>query len=155
MKRMISSLLAIAVLTTAVMLAPGAKHHLNVLPVVHAQSGCSNATLSGHYGLTFQGFDILRGGTNSVPFAGAGVLGFDGAGNVSISLATALNGRISPVDTSAGTYTVNSDCTGAVSLTTGNAAGETLYLVIVSSGREVLGMSTLNTQTLTFDAKKQ
>jgi hypothetical protein len=155
MKRMITSLLAMAVLAAVAMFAPTAKHRFTALPLVHAQSGCSNATLSGNYGLTFQGFDIVRGGMNSVPFAGAGVLGFDGGGNVSISLTTALNGQISPVDTSAGTYTVNSDCTGALSLTTGNAAGETLYLVIVSSGREVLGMSTLNTQTLTFDAKKQ
>ena len=155
MKRIITSLSAIAVLAAGAMLAPTAKHHFTALPVVHAHSGCSNATLSGIYVFTFQGFDIPGTGSHSVPFAGAGVLGFDGGGSVFITAATALNGQISPVDTSTGTYTINSDCTGTASFTVGNAAGETLYLVAVSRGREVLGMATLNTQTLAFDAKQQ
>ncbi len=155
MKRTITFLLTIAALATVATLAPTAKHPFTVLPVVHAQSGCSSASLSGNYGFTFQGFDILRAGAHSVPFAGAGVLAFDEAGNVSISFATALNGNIFTGATGTGTYTVSSDCTATVSFMTGDAAGETLNGVIVSGGREVVGMSTLNTQTLTFDAKQQ
>jgi hypothetical protein len=149
------SLLALAVIATVAITAPNAKHRFTALPVVHAQSGCSTATLSGDYGFIFQGFDTLRAGANSVPFAGAGVMAFDGAGDVSISFATALNGKISTGATGTGTYTINSDCTGTASFTTGDAAGETLNLVIVGGGREALGMSTLNTQTFTIDAKQQ
>jgi hypothetical protein len=155
MKKKITLLLMMATLVIIATVAPTARHHFTVLSVVHAQSGCSSASLSGNYGFTFQGFDIPRAGAHSVPFAGAGILAFDGAGNVSISFATALNGQVSTGAAGTGTYSVNSDCTGTTAFATGDAAGETLTWVIVSSGREVVGMSTLNTQTLTFDAKQQ
>jgi hypothetical protein len=156
-RRMITPfLLAIAVLAAVVMLAPTAKHRFTDFPVVHADRGCSNATLLGNYGFTFQGFDIPGADGQQVPFAGAGVLGFNGAGNASISFsATALGGVISLGGTGTGPYTVNSDCSGTITFTTGDAAGETLAMEVVGGGREMLGIATLNTQTITFDAKKQ
>jgi len=157
MKRMITSLSAIAVLAAGVMLAPTAKHRFMALPVVHAQGGCTDASVSGNYGVTFQGFDVPKAGIgNQVPFAGGGVFGFDGSGNVSFSFfTTVLGGQIAPPATATATYTVNSDCTGTISGTSSQVAGETLDFVIVGGGGEVLGFSTTNTQTFTFDAKKQ
>ena len=153
MRRISIALLITVVAAVATVISTANIH--NSLPVVHAHEGCSDSTLAGNYGFTFQGFDIITTGTHSVPFAGAGVLTFDGAGNVSINFTTALNGNISPPSSGGGTYTVSSDCTGTASFTTGDASGETLNLVIVGGRREVLGMSTLNTQTFAFDAKEQ
>src|SRR6516165_6923706 len=94
MKRMITLVFSIAGVATVAMLAPTAKHHLTVLPVIHAQSGCSNATLSGSYGFTFSGFQLqtahtvsAQGATQgkppmlSVPFYGAGLAQGDGLGH--------------------------------------------------------------------------
>jgi hypothetical protein len=68
---------------------------------------------------------------------------------------TVLGGKIGPPGTGTATYTVNPDCTGTISGTGSDVAGETLNFVIVGGGGEVLGISTTNTQTFTFDAKKE
>lgn len=67
----------------------------------------------------------------SVPWAGVGVESFDGMGNVTLSFAEALDGKITTGSTGAGTYTVNADCTGSESFTSGDAAGERANMVIV------------------------
>lgn len=153
MKGILSVFLALAVSATLVLVATSGKHSLTA---VRAQSGCSEPTLTGNYGVGWQGFDILIAGTHSVPWAGVGVLSFDGAGNVSFSATSSINGKIlAGGGSSAGTYTVNSDCTGSVVFTSGPGAGETDNFVIVGGGTEVLAASTLNTQTVMFDAKKQ
>jgi hypothetical protein len=138
----------VVVLTTTPKLKRG-------VPTVHAQSGCTDATLKGNYGVSWQGFDIVKGAAHEVPWAGVGVVGFDGAGNVSVSFTQALNGKITTGATGAGTYTVNSDCTGSPSFTSGDAAGESPIMVIVGGGTEVLFISTLSGQTIVLDAKKQ
>lgn len=157
MKRILGALLTTTTLVALAVLAITAKKGIATLPVVHAQGGCTNASVSGNYGFTLQGFDVPKAGIgNQVPFAGAGVLGFDGLGNVSFSFFTTVLGRkIAPPGTAAGTYNVNSDCTGTISGTSPEVAGETLDMVIVGGGGEVLGISTTNTQTFTLDAKKQ
>ncbi len=116
MKRTLTALLTTAVFAVVVMLAPNTKQGTTSLPIVHAQSGCSVATLTGNYGVRWQGFDILKGTAHEVPWAGVGVLTFDGAGNVSISFTQSLNGTISTGLTGVGTYTMNSDCTVSTSL---------------------------------------
>jgi len=155
MKRTLTALLTTAVFAVVVMLAPNTKQGTTSLPIVHAQSGCSVATLTGNYGVRWQGFDILKGTAHEVPWAGVGVLTFDGAGTVSFSWTQSLDGKISTGLSGAGNYSVNSDCTGSVSFTSGDAAEETANVVIVGGGQEVLSVSTLNTQTIMLDAKKQ
>jgi len=152
MKRIVSAFLALAVSAALVVVATNWKHSPRA---VHAQSGCSVATLTGNYGVSWQGFDILIAGTHAVPWAGVGVLSVDGKGNVTITFTSALNGKISTGATGAGSYTVNPDCTGSLSFTSGDAAGETANIVIVGGGTEVLALSTLTTQTIMLDAKKQ
>jgi hypothetical protein len=152
MQRIVRPLLALAVSATLVFVVTSWKHNL---VRVHAQSVCSVTTLNGNYGVSWQGFDILRAGTRSVPWAGVGVESFDGAGDVATSFTQALNGRITTGATGAGTYTVNPDCTGSASFTSGDAVGEISNFVIVGGGTEVLAISTLNTQTIVLDAKKE
>jgi hypothetical protein len=120
---------------------------------VYAQ--CSNATLSGNYAFTDAGFGTLRHSGPQVPIDAVGTLNFDGAGNVSFpTLTLAFDGSIS-TETGSGSYTVNSDCTGSISITGGSIAGITFNIVIVGGGAEVFGIVTSPANTQTFDAKKQ
>ncbi len=114
------------------------------MPKVHAQEvdleGCSAATLTGRYGLTFSGF-FTRGTVpgaidNFAPVAGGGLVTFDGRGDLSASETVSVDGQIAPVKV-LGTYTVKSDCTGT--FTTPHAH---LNLVIVRNGREILAVNT-------------
>src|ERR1700688_2351598 len=100
MKRMITSLLAIAVLAAVAMLAPTAKHRFTALPVVQAQSGCSNATLTGNYVLHYSGFNSKRNNyATELPIAAVGIGAFDGAGNATFSYNDAFNGHIGATTT--------------------------------------------------------
>ncbi len=83
------------------------------------------------------------------------MLTFDGAGNISTSFTVAFRGMISTGQSSTGTYTVNSDCTGSISFTTGDAAGLIFNMVIIGGGTKVFGINTFPSFTETFDAKKQ
>lgn len=156
MKRTISLLLTIAVLAAVATLTLAVKHHFTVLPVVHA-SGCSDATLTGNYAIVWSGFATPSNSTtgNEVPWAGAGVVQYDGAGNFSASWTNALNGRILPGLAAAGTYTVNSNCTGSLSFTTGDVTDVTANIVIVGGGVEVFAIDTTAGATLALDLKKQ
>ena len=156
MKRTTNLLLTIAVLTGLATLAPAVKDHFTVLPVVHA-SGCSDATLTGNYGITWSGFATPSNSTtgNEVPWAGAGVVQYDGTGNFSASWTNALNGRILTGLTAAGTYTVNSGCTGSLSFTSGDVTDVTANIVIVGGGVEVFAIDTTAGSTLALDLKKQ
>jgi hypothetical protein len=80
---------------------------------------CSNATLQGGFGYTSTGTLLasipglpppLAG-----PFAEVGRQTFDGKGNTDATATLSANGNIQRV-TIAGTYTVNPDCTGTMTL---------------------------------------
>ncbi len=150
MKRIISISLMLAVATGLVGLFSGSKR---IVPVVHAQSGCSVASLSGNYGFTGSGFASLNHSAKGAeaPVAYSGLENFDGAGNFSATFTVVNNGTISTGQTAAGTYTVNSDCTGTASFATGG----TFNLTVVSGGAELLVIQTDPGNTVTFDAKKE
>lgn len=157
MKRIFSVFLAMAAVAVLVFWAPTMKHGSTALPVVHAQSGCSAGTLTGNYAFSNPGFTTPGSPVKGieVPFAAVGVFAFDGAGNISTSYTFAFKGVVSQGLTSSGTYTVNSDCTGSISFTTGDAAGLNLNMVIIGGGTEIFGIETNPSFTGTFDAKKQ
>jgi hypothetical protein len=140
-KRILSVLFVLAVVMTTT-------------STVYAQ--CSNTTLNANYAFTDSGFaaphPTVRG--PEVPIVVVGVLRFDGAGNASLSFTLAINGGISPSLSDTGTYTVNSDCTGSISFTAGDAPID-FNIVIIGGGTEVFGIVTSDGNTQTFDAKKQ
>jgi len=153
MKRTLTLLLTLAVSAVLLVLGPMSKHNQFS---VHAQSGCSNATLGGNYAFLAPGFLIPHGKANEVPFAVEGVVAFDGAGNVFTSGDTVVSGGvISTQQNGTGTYTVNSDCTGSISFTAGNAAGLNLNLAIIGGGSELFAIYATPSFTVTLDGKKQ
>ena len=154
MKRALSAMVALAVVVTLTLFISPSRHDL--VRVVHAQSGCSDATLSGNYRFLYRGDDAPDHSgkrLNNVPQAAVGILNLNGAGGVSFSYTVVSNGvpsRTSLPDT--GTYTLHSDCAGTLTDTTADLHFD---IVSASEGTEVLGIQTDGGVTDTFDAKKQ
>jgi|SRR5215469_1246240 len=157
MKRILSALLTLAVFAALAIVTTTSEHSVRA---VYAQSGCSVATLSGNYAFTQPGFTTKNTmGLNPLPLAVVGVSAFDGAGNVSVTFTDQGPGKPSyiPVHnvTGSGTYSVNSDCTGSITGTSGGAAGITFDIVIIGGGTEVFGINTTPFVIATADFKKQ
>jgi len=162
MKRIFSTFLALAVSATLVFVATNWRHR--VTPV-HAQGGCSVATLNGNYGFTFSGFQLQSPGSGkgrgkSVPFYGEGLATLDGAGNFSFAFTFSQNGALphdsylTSTGSFTGTYTVNPDCTGSTTAAPGSG-GDNSVFVIVNGGAEVLATTVSAPDTLNIDFKKQ
>lgn len=82
----------------------------------HRQFHCGNATLEGKYAYIGDGF--VPGGPPPaplVPFAVAGIMTMDGAGNISNNATASNNGQILQ-NVSYGTYNINADCTGRMTI---------------------------------------
>lgn len=88
---------------------------LSLAPVAPAQyvGACSNVSAAGMWGMTETGTLVLP--TGAVPVAAIGSSTVDASGNMSGTLTSSLNGTLS-VDTINGTVTVNSDCTGTMTV---------------------------------------
>jgi len=154
MKRTVPALLAIAAVLAVGMLGPAAKQHVSILPVVHAQNGCSNATLTGNYVFTYSGFNSKRNNyATELPIAAVGVSAFDGAGNVTFSYSNAFDGHIGATTTpDLGTYAVNSDCTLTIS---DPAAGQTWAGAIIGGGSEWSTIVTSTGYTAEMSGKRE
>jgi hypothetical protein len=152
--RIYSALLALAVLAALAIVITTSKHGVRA---VYASTGCTDATLTSNYAFTLSGFVTPQRETtgNEVPVAAVGVFTFDGAGNFSAILSYSINGKIVAGDTSSGTNTVNGNCTGTLSFTTGDVAGSNFNMVIIGGGAEAFAISTLPGITQTVDLKKQ
>ena len=111
---------------------------------------CNLQTIKGSYA----GF--VKGEIPGVPLGvqGAPVTTFDGAGNFTDSDGVVFGGNFFPGLSSAGTYTVNSDCTGTL-----DHGGSIMRLLIVDNGKEIFGLVTdfgpLPPQVTTADWKRQ
>ena len=153
MKRILSAFLALVVSAALVVVATNWKHSVTA---VHAQGGCSNATLTGNYAFIYSGSNAPGrsvAGKNTFGNAVVGVLTLDGTGNLTASYTAVFNGHAfstSVPDT--GTYTVNSDCTGTATDATIDAH---FNLAIVGGGAEFFEIQTDAGTTDTLDAKKQ
>ena len=154
MKCSILVFLSVAALVGLLALTPTMKRHLSILPVVHAQNGCSNATLTGNYVFVYTGFNSKRNNkATELPIAAVGIAAFDGSGNVTFSYSSSFNGQIGATSTpDVGTYTVNSDCTMTAA---DPIAGNTWSGGIVGGGSEWDVITTSTGYTTTMTGKKQ
>ena len=146
MKRIFSLLFVLAVVVTTT-------------SSVYAQ--CSNSTLTGSYGFKETGFGARafgaarngKAGGPAIPVATVGVVTFDGAGNASFTVTQVFNSSGGAFfDAIPATYTVNSDCTGSITIEDFDLH---FYIVIVGGGAELFAIQTDIGSTLTVDAKKQ
>ena len=127
-----------------------------VVPLnVQAEPSCSHASLSGGFGYTNNG--TILGGPDDGPFGGVGRQTFDGKGNTEATAAVSVNGNIAHA-TINGTYAVNSNCTGSMTLV-GSAGSQTftnhVEFVIVHRGTEFRAINTDPGSVITTVGKKQ
>jgi hypothetical protein len=119
------------------------------LPAAQAHaSGCSIATLNGTY--ADQDTGSIRG---IGAFVGVNLDNFDGKGTLTMTGWASLNGTIVP-NSATGTYTVNSDCTGAYSVGSG-AHQVDGFFVINDNGNELQIVIVDPHTAITCVAKKQ
>ncbi len=101
------------------------------------QTVCTNATIEGDYGFT------VTGTRRSAPVPGAPVetivgvamTHFDGSGNLTQTdnIHGSINGFPGPDRKGAGTYTINPDCTGTMTLDSPGSPTLTLRIVAVAT----------------------
>jgi hypothetical protein len=117
----------------------------------YAQEECSN--LEGSYGFSRSG----TAGSGAISAAAVGVLVFDGAGNVTGHDTTSVNGNIIR-RTFSGTYTMNPDCTGSMTVTflTGTPGRVSPSdFVIVDDGKGLLLINTNAGEIILGSARRQ
>ncbi len=132
----------------------------SIVPSVQAQDegddkggcpgNCSLGTLNGCYGDTISGTIVGFG-----PIAAIGVTNFDGNGHFTGTDTVNINGSGGISESSIGTYTVNSDCTGSSVQTFPDGRVVSLSFVIVNHGKEFLFVNTAPGLVITGSGKKQ
>lgn len=116
---------------------------------------CSNATLKGAYAFTIHG-QILAGPAAGV-LDGIALTTFDGDGNLTQVDAVSDNGVVGQVwRPASGTYSLNSDCTGSMTLVFENVTQPPLNLaIVVSPLKNTIHTVVLNTGVaVTSDAER-
>ena len=118
---------------------------------------CSLETIEGTYGTSTTGSIVSAGPVGLV--ADVGVIKFDGDGGASQTTTVSLNGLIIPSRSSiSGSYVVDPDCTGDISLMLPGPTGpvpSTSHFVIVDNGEELLTINTGTGRVLAGVAKRQ
>jgi hypothetical protein len=101
---------------------------------------CSEAEIKG----TWSSLEVNGFVSGIGPGAAIGPTTFNGTGGATITGGTAsVNGVITTAVTGKGTYTVNPDCTGTVTMTlTKQDATVTGLIIIVNDGQEIMGVGT-------------
>lgn len=110
---------------------------------------CSNASLAGAWGYTETGTVIVPppAGPATVLAAAVGRYDFDHAGNFSGTQNSSAGDTVSQ-DVKVGTYALNPDCTGTLTLGVWDPTGQTLRrksvwaIVLVDNATEIRGMMT-------------
>jgi hypothetical protein len=136
MKRNIVRTIAFATLLVGLAAVASAQHHR-----------CSNPGLTGAWGYTETGTVVVPSPTGPVPVLAAAVgrYDFDAAGNFSGTQNSSAGGVVSS-DTKLGTYTLNPDCTGTLTLDVYDPSGTTLRrtsvwaIVLVDNATEFRGI---------------
>lgn len=121
-----------------------------IVTPAHAEiNGCGAQTLRGAYTYSADGFVTdTPGQPPFTPIAEAGVYIFDGAGGASTANTLSFGGVIIP-RTDTATYSVQTNCTGSVSLAHGvtfnfavSRSGSEIRFVVASPGVSVMGTMT-------------
>jgi hypothetical protein len=131
-----------------VMLGVGAFLSLGLLTAEQAHSGkqsglttCSLTTLKGLYMFAQSGYVTISG--SLVPQGVTGKAVFNGNGTFNSLATISIGGTIVPDDAAPGTYTLNSDCTGTVTvLMTAPTPDVHLDIFVAPDGDEIFTIQT-------------
>ena len=107
---------------------------------------CSERTIMGAFGFSSEGLVIPAPGV-TLPFRSVGTTNFDGRGNLVFLEHTVVNGTSleSGWTRSTGTYSVNADCTGMMTINTPDSPVPIqASFVVVKGGSEVRGVGNSN-----------
>jgi len=106
----------------------------------HAQTNCSNSSLSGDYAITITG--AILGGPSAGPVNGVNLTHFDGGGGLTSVDHVIINGVVPGAEWRAavGTYTLNANCTGQASFTypDGQSPGLSYFFVLHNSQMDIV-----------------
>jgi len=108
---------------------------LSMAAAASAKDGRTCSVAAGEWGFTWTGTLII--GTSGVPAAAIGKSSFDSEGNFSGTLTSSIGGAVSQ-DEMTGTYTMNPDCTGTMTVNILGAVSRiaTWDFVIDDNGKE-------------------
>jgi hypothetical protein len=100
---------------------------------------CSNATLTGDYGFTVTGTRPSGPNQPIETIVGTAMTHFNGDGTLTQTdnIHGSLSGFTSPDRPGTGTYNLNPDCTGTMTLSNSGSPTLTLRIVVVDNGDEV------------------
>jgi hypothetical protein len=105
----------------------------------HASS-CSNSPIRGAYAFTIHGQVLVPGGPVLL-IDGLAKTTFDGQGNLTQLDAVAVNGNVAPGwRSSTGTYSVDADCTGTLTVSNGDQPPIHTQMIIARSGDTIHAM---------------
>jgi len=150
MKRIITSIVVGGIVASLLFVGTVRRAgRLGIVPKVHAQEGCSVASLQGAYG-------FYRTGTTPVgPLAAAGIDTFDGAGVSKVRQTIRKNGvTTSDLFTDpalVSTYEVDPDCAGRGFLPDGSVF---VHFVVVDGDKELIILSLSDANTVYGVMKK-
>jgi hypothetical protein len=100
-------------------------------------SVCSNSTIRGSYAYTIHGQVFLSNGSTLL-IDGLAKTTFDGGGNLTELDAVATDGNVAAGwVTNTGTYSVNPDCTGTITVTNGDQPQIHLQMIVAQSGNTI------------------
>lgn len=134
------------ILPVGVLVSTFSDNETNSMPAVYADSGCTDATLTGNYSLNFTGWypSVDKNGHLNLPKSAlqnfVGTATFDGAGKFSTSFVSCTNG-VCTKGGGKGPYSVNSDCSGKLKLGKGKNATPWTF-AISNAGNQIYAMET-------------
>ena len=103
--------------------------------------GCNNSTIRGSYAFTIHGQILLPNGAPPIVIDGLARTTFDGNGNATQLDAVADNGNVDPSwRPNTGTYSLNRDCTGTMTVSNGDRAPVHVLLIVSQSGNTIRDM---------------
>lgn len=115
--------------------------------------GCTNSTIKGNYAFTIHGQILTPNGPLLVD--GIAKTTFDGDGNLTQVDAVAINGGIAEVwRPGTGTYSLNPDCTGTMTINNEGQAPLHLVILVSHSGDRIHTVVTDTGFAVTSDAER-
>lgn len=119
-----------------------AAHHSALLARDAEDAQCSNRTLRGSFGFSVEGMFLPSGNQPAAVLRGVALTTFNGKGGMTQVDHYVVNGvPQTPPDiqwpASSGTYEVNADCTGTMTLNVPNLPPFVSFFVVVKNGKEI------------------